>query len=118
VKDLRRIRRSRRQLEQNQARLEEDLRELDALGFFERTIGGDGEGRWALHGGGGARRGGIAAASVSFERPVDAGGSPMLGAALVIGFLILVGPLSLLYGADSRVTRDHDRGWWPATPRK
>jgi Mn-dependent DtxR family transcriptional regulator len=40
-----------RRLEQNQARLEEDLRELDALGFFERTIGGDGEVRWALHGG-------------------------------------------------------------------
>jgi hypothetical protein len=42
----------------------------------------------------------------------------MLGVVLVIGFLVLVGPLSILYGADSRITRDRDRGSWPAAPRR
>jgi hypothetical protein len=42
----------------------------------------------------------------------------MLGVLLVIAFVILVGPVSILYGADSRITRDRDRGWWPATPRR
>ena len=41
----------------------------------------------------------------------------MLGVALAIVFVILVGPLSIFYGVDSRITRDHDRGWWPAAPR-
>jgi hypothetical protein len=33
-----------------------------------------------------------------------------------LAFLILIGPLSLLMGADSRV--DDPRGWWPAVPRR
>ncbi len=33
-----------------------------------------------------------------------------------MAFLILIGPLSLLVGADSRV--DDPRGWWPAVPRR
>jgi hypothetical protein len=42
----------------------------------------------------------------------------MLGLVLAILFMIAVGPLSILYGADSRITRERDRGWWPATPRR
>ena len=42
----------------------------------------------------------------------------MLGAALVVAFLILVGPLSYFFGVDSRVTSKRDRDWWPARPRK
>jgi hypothetical protein len=33
-------------------------------------------------------------------------------------FIVLIGPLALLYGADSRVYREDDRrGWWPGAPR-
>lgn len=35
---------------------------------------------------------------------------------LVLAFLVLLGPLALLFGADSRV--DDPRGWWPALPRR
>jgi hypothetical protein len=42
----------------------------------------------------------------------------MLGAALVIAFLILVGPLSYFYGVDSRLTTKRDRGSWPTRPRR
>lgn len=35
---------------------------------------------------------------------------------VVVAFLVLVGPLALLCGADSRV--DDPRGWWPAVPRR
>lgn len=42
----------------------------------------------------------------------------MLGVVLAIGFVILIGPLAVFYGVDSRITRDRDRGWWPATPRR
>jgi hypothetical protein len=41
----------------------------------------------------------------------------LVGVALAIVFVILVGPLSIFYGVDSRITRD-PRGWWPATPRR
>jgi hypothetical protein len=37
---------------------------------------------------------------------------------LVIGFIVLVGPLALLFGVDSRIRDDKSgRGWWPARPR-
>ena len=32
-----------------------------------------------------------------------------MGALLIVGFLVLIGPLSYLYGVDSR--RPSDRGW-------
>jgi hypothetical protein len=34
---------------------------------------------------------------------------------ILLALFILVGPLALLFGADSRV--DDARGWWPGTPR-
>jgi hypothetical protein len=34
-----------------------------------------------------------------------------MGALLVIVFLLLVGPLALLYGADSRLSQDRGRPW-------
>jgi hypothetical protein len=37
---------------------------------------------------------------------------------LVISFIVLVGPLAVLFGADSRIWEDKGRrGWWPARPR-
>ena len=41
-----------------------------------------------------------------------------MAAYLIVGFLFLVGPLSLLFGIDSRRfdTRDR-RTWWPGGPR-
>jgi hypothetical protein len=42
----------------------------------------------------------------------------MLGAMLVVAFLILVGPLSYFFGVDSRLTAKRDREWWPARPRR
>jgi hypothetical protein len=41
-----------------------------------------------------------------------------MGAILVLVFILLVGPLSLLYGVDSRVHEDRPRGWWPGALRK
>src|SRR5262245_44786509 len=35
---------------------------------------------------------------------------------LVVAFLIGIGPLALLFGADSR--EDDPRGWWPGAPRR
>jgi hypothetical protein len=41
-----------------------------------------------------------------------------VGAILIISFIVLVGPLAVLFGADSRVWDDKDqRGWWPARSR-
>jgi hypothetical protein len=35
-----------------------------------------------------------------------------------LAFLILLGPLALLFGADSRISDERDlRTWWPGTPR-
>jgi len=34
-----------------------------------------------------------------------------MGALLVIAFLLLVGPLALRYGADSRLSQDRGRPW-------
>jgi hypothetical protein len=38
----------------------------------------------------------------------------MIAAILILGFLLLAGPLALIYGVDSRSfdTRDRRR-WWP-----
>jgi hypothetical protein len=37
-----------------------------------------------------------------------------MAAYLVIGFLVLVGPLALLFGADSRPSDTRERSpWWP-----
>jgi hypothetical protein len=42
-----------------------------------------------------------------------------MGFVLVLVFLLAVGPLALLYGADSRVVDDRDRrGWWPGSRRQ
>jgi hypothetical protein len=42
----------------------------------------------------------------------------MLGVALVVAFLIAVGPLSYFFGVDSRLTAKKDRDWWPAGRRR
>jgi hypothetical protein len=34
-----------------------------------------------------------------------------MGALLVIAFLLLIGPLALRYGADSRLSQDRGRPW-------
>ena len=46
------------------------------------------------------------------------GDNYLMAAYFIIGFLLLAGPLALLYGADSRTldTRDRRR-WWPGAPR-
>ena len=37
---------------------------------------------------------------------------------VVILFILLIGPLALLHGVDSRVYREDDRRtWWPGAPR-
>jgi hypothetical protein len=41
-----------------------------------------------------------------------------MGAILVLMFIVLVGPLALLYGVDSRLYEERPRGWWPGAPRK
>jgi hypothetical protein len=40
-----------------------------------------------------------------------------MGILLVILMIVVVGPLALVYGADSRDTGSRPRGWWPAAPR-
>ena len=40
-----------------------------------------------------------------------------MGAILVLMFVLLVGPLALRYGVDSRVHEERPRAWWPGTPR-
>jgi hypothetical protein len=40
-----------------------------------------------------------------------------MGILLVILMLVVVGPLALAYGADSRDTGRRRREWWPAEPR-
>jgi hypothetical protein len=42
-----------------------------------------------------------------------------MGVYVVIAFLLLVGPLAVLYGKDSRLLDDRDsRGWWPGKPKR
>jgi hypothetical protein len=40
-----------------------------------------------------------------------------MGILLVILMIVVVGPLALVYGADSRDASSRPRGWWPASPR-
>jgi hypothetical protein len=40
-----------------------------------------------------------------------------MGILLVIVMIVVVGPLALVFGADSRDTSSRPRGWWPASPR-
>jgi len=40
-----------------------------------------------------------------------------MGIILVILMIIVVGPLALVYGADSRDASGRSRSWWPAAPR-
>ena len=42
-----------------------------------------------------------------------------MGSLLIMAVVLLVGPLSLLYGADSRRFDERDRrSWWPGSPRR
>ncbi len=36
-----------------------------------------------------------------------------MGAILILSFILLIGPLSVLYGVDSRVYEERPRAWWP-----
>jgi hypothetical protein len=40
-----------------------------------------------------------------------------MGILLVILMIVVVGPLAVAYGADSRDRRGRSRDWWPAAPR-
>ena len=40
-----------------------------------------------------------------------------MGILLVILMIVVVGPLALAYGADSRDAATRSRRWWPAEPR-
>jgi hypothetical protein len=40
-----------------------------------------------------------------------------MGILLIIVMIAIVGPLALIYGADSRDTSSRQRSWWPAAPR-
>jgi hypothetical protein len=42
----------------------------------------------------------------------------LVGGILILVFILVIGPLSLLYGVDSRVYEERPRGWWPAAPRR
>jgi hypothetical protein len=41
-----------------------------------------------------------------------------LGALVIGSFIVLIGPLSYFFGADSRLTSKSGRDWWPARPRR
>ena len=41
-----------------------------------------------------------------------------MAAIAILAFVLLIGPLAVLYGADSRPNDPRDRrGWWPGAPR-
>jgi hypothetical protein len=40
-----------------------------------------------------------------------------MGLLFVIIMIVVVGPLAVLFGADSRPTYGRPREWWPAAPR-
>jgi hypothetical protein len=40
-----------------------------------------------------------------------------MGFLLFILMIVVVGPLALAYGADSRDVEKRSRAWWPAAPR-
>jgi hypothetical protein len=42
----------------------------------------------------------------------------MTGFVILLAFILLVGPLAVLFGADSRPVERDDRGWWPGSPRE
>ncbi len=42
----------------------------------------------------------------------------MTGVILIAAFVLLIGPLAVLYGADSRSGIRDERRWWPGAPRK
>ena len=41
-----------------------------------------------------------------------------MGAIVVGSFLLLIGPLSYFFGADSRLTAKADRNWFAGRPRR
>lgn len=41
----------------------------------------------------------------------------MTGFIVVLAFVLLVGPLAVLYGVDSRPIERDARGWWPGRRR-
>jgi hypothetical protein len=40
-----------------------------------------------------------------------------MGLLLVIIMIVIVGPLAVAFGADSRDSAARHRAWWPAAPR-
>jgi hypothetical protein len=40
-----------------------------------------------------------------------------MGLLLVILMIVVVGPLAVVYGVDSRDRKGRSREWWPAAPR-
>ena len=40
-----------------------------------------------------------------------------MGLLFFIIMIVVVGPLAVVYGADSRDTSKRSREWWPAAPR-
>lgn len=40
-----------------------------------------------------------------------------MGLIVVIILLVVVGPLAVRFGADSRPTGERPEAWWPAAPR-
>jgi hypothetical protein len=40
-----------------------------------------------------------------------------MGSILVLACILVVGPLALVYGVDSRVYEERPRSSWPGTPR-
>jgi hypothetical protein len=38
-----------------------------------------------------------------------------MGSILLLSFILLVGPLAVRYGADSRIVEPRPRPWWPGS---
>ncbi len=41
-----------------------------------------------------------------------------MGLIVILTLLLIVGPLSLLYGVDSRPVAERQQAWWPGAPRR
>jgi hypothetical protein len=41
-----------------------------------------------------------------------------MGIIVIVILLVVVGPLSLLYGVDSRPVGERQQAWWPGAPRR
>jgi hypothetical protein len=41
-----------------------------------------------------------------------------MGIIVIVILLVVVGPLSLLYGVDSRPVSERQQAWWPGAPRR